>query len=70
MSRLLLVSIGPVQDFIAAAHLARPGGGQPPAAIAVFDPRFGAAASHRPDWHKGQIIERSPPNDAAGSPAQ
>ena len=37
--------------------------GSPAGAIAVFDPRLGAVviASHRPQWHEGQVIDVDPP---------
>jgi CRISPR-associated protein Csx3 len=36
--------------------------GSPAGAIAVFDPRLGAVvvASHRPEFHEGQVIDISP----------
>ena len=37
--------------------------GSPAGAIAVFDPRLGAVviASHRPEWHEGQVIDVDAP---------
>ena len=37
--------------------------GSPAGAIAVYDPRLGAVvvASHRPEWHEGQVIDVTPP---------
>jgi CRISPR-associated protein Csx3 len=37
--------------------------GSPAGAIAVYDPRLGAVvvASHRTEWHEGQVFEVDPP---------
>ncbi len=37
--------------------------GSPAGAIAVYDPRLGGVvvASHRPEFHEGQIVEVTPP---------
>lgn len=38
--------------------------GSPAGAIAVYDPRLGAVvvASHRPEYHDGQVLDVTPPN--------
>ncbi len=52
----------PIWRYGIAFHLLH---GSPAGAIAVYDPRQGAVvvASHRPDWHEGQIIDIEPPSE-------
>ena len=42
--------------------------GSPAGAIAVYDPRLGGVvvASHRPEFHEGQIVEVTPPTATTG----
>ncbi len=42
--------------------------GSPAGAVAIYDPRLGAVvvATHLPELHEGQILEVTPPADAAG----
>ena len=41
-------------------------------AVAVYDPRLGAVvvASHRPEFHEGQVVDIQPPDAAEGETPQ
>ncbi len=51
----------PIWRYGMAFHLLH---GSPAGAIAVYDPRLGAVvvASHRPEFHDGQILDVTPPD--------